>query len=448
MINRLPLFLVFLPVLLLCAKRGEDIAGTTTETTSGCVITGMIIDGDSSRISDAVVVLHDQRPVKQGKLAKRTALIRSGSTRTGDDGYFRFDSVDTGGYLLEVNGRDTLGVLLKASVEKGDTLVELSGLLLQTGTIIGKVDTETIGNLPSVEVNLPEIHKSVPVDSTGQFIFTGIPAWDYLITVSKGDSVFDFPEGSGSIPVSPGDTTIISRLGVSTVTVIINSEIIERDTETILTDADGNMYQTVQIGNQEWMAENLRTTKYNDGEPIPNIISDATWDSCNYTEIGAYCYFENTTDSDSIKKYGALYNWYAVNTGKLAPAGWHVPADSEWTILENYLITNGYTYDGTTTGNKIAKAMAAKTDWAASEVEGTIGNDLSTNNKSGFSALPGGYRDSKSNFFNQGYIGLWWSAPEYNASNSSCPYLDNVSESLHRYNFNMGCGCSVRLLRD
>jgi hypothetical protein len=227
MTNRLLLFPVFLTVLLLCAKSGEDIAGTTTETTSGCVITGVIIDGDSSRISDAVVVLHDQRPVKQGTPAKRTALIRSGSTRTGDDGYFRFDSVDTGGYLLEVNGRDTLGVLLKASVEIRDTLVELSGLLLQTGTIIGMVDTETIKDLPSVEVNLPEIHKSVPVDSAGKFIITGIPGWNYIITVSKGDSVFDLPEGSGSIPVSPGDTTVIPRLGAATVTVIINSEIIE-----------------------------------------------------------------------------------------------------------------------------------------------------------------------------------------------------------------------------
>ena len=92
--------------------------------------------------------------------------------------------------------------------------------------------------------------------------------------------------------------------------------------------------------------------------------------------------------------------------------------------------------------------MAANTDWAASEVEGTIGNDLSANNKSGFSALPGGYRDSKSNFYSQGSAGFWWSVPEYDTSNAGCPYLDYVSKSLHRYSFNMGCGNSVRLLRD
>ena len=123
-------------------------------------------------------------------------------------------------------------------------------------------------------------------------------------------------------------------------------------------DADGNVYQTVRIGNQKfvaqvWTVENLRTTKYNDGTPIPHLTDSVAW--INDT-LGAYCYYLDTTSGNIIKKYGALYNWYAVDTKKLAPKGWHVPSDEEWNTLQDYLIANGYNFDGTTTGNKIAKS--------------------------------------------------------------------------------------------
>ena len=101
-------------------------------------------------------------------------------------------------------------------------------------------------------------------------------------------------------------------------------------------DADGNKYNTVKIGNQVWMVENLKTTKYNDGTEILNVTSDTQW--ANLT-TGAYCNYDNLESNAEI--YGRLYNWYAVNTGKLAPAGWHVPTDDDWIILENYLIANG-----------------------------------------------------------------------------------------------------------
>jgi uncharacterized protein (TIGR02145 family) len=217
-----------------------------------------------------------------------------------------------------------------------------------------------------------------------------------------------------------------------------------------VTDADGNVYQTVKISNQEWTTENLRTTKYNDGSPILNITDKITWDSCFYTLTEAYCYYNNTTNSDSIKKFGALYNWYAVNTGKLAPAGWHVPTDEEWDTLQNYLIENGYNWDGTTTDNKIAKSMAAKTDWKSSidGVNGAIGNDLTKNNRSGFSALPGGARDPDNDFNGQMSNGYWWSAMNGGACGtwSRSLYLD--FEDFNR-KFNVkSCGFSLRLVRD
>ncbi len=214
-----------------------------------------------------------------------------------------------------------------------------------------------------------------------------------------------------------------------------------------VTDVDGNVYQTVKIGNQEWTTENLRTTKYNDGSPISNITSKITWDSCFYTLTEAYCYYSNTTNSDSIKKLGALYNWFAVNTGRLAPAGWHVPTDAEWDTLQNYLIANGYNWDETTTENKIAKSMAAKTDWKSSS-EGAIGNDLAKNNRSGFSALPGGARDPDNDFNGQDSNGYWWSATDGGACATWSRSLRFDFEDLHRPFSAKSCGFSLRLVRD
>ena len=142
-----------------------------------------------------------------------------------------------------------------------------------------------------------------------------------------------------------------------------------------VTDIDGNTYKTVKIGDQWWIAENLRTTKYNDGTSIPHVTDSSEW---NTLTTPGYCYYNNTNNADSIRKFGALYNWYTINTKKLAPAGWHVPSDSEWKVLEEYLIANGYNWDGTTDSNKIAKSLAAKTDWKSSNEEGHVGNNPST----------------------------------------------------------------------
>jgi hypothetical protein len=101
-----------------------------------------------------------------------------------------------------------------------------------------------------------------------------------------------------------------------------------------MTDLDGNEYKTVTIGTQTWMAENLRTTKYNDGSNIPNVTNNNSW---FILRTGAYSNYKNTTNADTIATFGRLYNWYTVNTGKLAPQGWHVPTNSEWIILTTYL---------------------------------------------------------------------------------------------------------------
>jgi uncharacterized protein (TIGR02145 family) len=214
-----------------------------------------------------------------------------------------------------------------------------------------------------------------------------------------------------------------------------------------VTDADGNVYQTVKIGNQVWTAEDLRTTKYNDGTAITKVTDSTAW--ANLT-TPAYCYYNNTMNSDSISKFGSLYNWYAVNTGKLAPVGWHVPTDSEWEVMQSYLVMNGYNYDGTTdtTNNKIAKSLAAKTDWSTYSNTGTIGCDLTKNNNSGFSALPGGCRNGSGIFNAQSYGGGWWSATESDAASAWDRDLSIDYDHLYRDYDYKSCGFSVRLIRD
>lgn len=205
------------------------------------------------------------------------------------------------------------------------------------------------------------------------------------------------------------------------------------------TDADGNVYKTVKIGNQVWTTENLRTTKFNDGTSIPHVTDQSAFGSL--TSPG-YCYYNNTTNSDIIKKSGALYNGYAVNTNKLAPKGWHVPSNDEWITLRDYLIKNGYNWDGTTSGNKIGKALAAKSDWKTNDTAGTIGNDQSTNNRSGFSALPSGDR------YTDGGFGRFDETHYWSSTTGLSWFMESVSSSIAMHSHGITCGFSVRLVKD
>jgi uncharacterized protein (TIGR02145 family) len=209
-------------------------------------------------------------------------------------------------------------------------------------------------------------------------------------------------------------------------------------------DADGNKYTTVKIGTQEWTVENLKTTKYNDGSAIPNVTDNNTW---IYLTTGAYCNYDNL--ESNVETYGRLYNWYAVNTGKLAPKGWHVPTDDDWTILENYLIANGYNYDGTKDENKIAKSLCAKTNWTLSSKTGTPGAAPENNNSSGFTSLPGGHRSfTNGTFLNIGKYGYWWSSTENDDYGAYRWRLDYDREGLFGGSVSKKNGFSVRLVRD
>lgn len=203
-------------------------------------------------------------------------------------------------------------------------------------------------------------------------------------------------------------------------------------------DIDGNVYTTVTIGTQVWMVENLKVTKYRNGDPIPNVTDDIKW---NNLTTGAQCNYMN--DIAIGNKYGKLYNWYAVNDSRnLAPIGWHVPSDAEWTTLEIYISAS------LGTSGSIAKAMATKTDWLSSNIEGAIGNDLTKNDSSGFSALPAGNRGES--FHNIGIYNGWWCSTEYNADTTYALALgmNFRSSEVWRDNLLKGAGYSVRCIKD
>ena len=207
-----------------------------------------------------------------------------------------------------------------------------------------------------------------------------------------------------------------------------------------VTDADGNVYHTITIGTQVWMVENLKTTKYNDGTAIPLVTDNTAWAAMS---TPACCFYNN--DVTTYKNtYGALYNWHAVNTGKLAPTGWHVPTDAEWTTLENYVSAN------LGTSGSVAKALAATIKWNDSTFPGAIGYDLTKNNSSGFSALPGGWRVIGGGFGNLSLNGFWWSSTGYDTDSAWIRYMeyDYTNGGLNRYGNYGQDGYSVRCVRD
>lgn len=216
-----------------------------------------------------------------------------------------------------------------------------------------------------------------------------------------------------------------------------------------VTDIDGNIYNTVTIGEQTWMVENLKTTKYTDNSDIQLVVNNTAW---SVLSSPAYCYYDNL-EAEYKNTYGPLYNWYAVNTGKLCPTGWHVPTDAEWTILEEYLIANGYNYDGTTTGNKIGKALASSTLWISSSYAGSIGNTdyPEKRNVTGFSALPGGNHYSDGTFAAfVGWSGGWWSSTpnmEYVWTRAWYRTMYYQYNSLGKSYYDYKVGFSVRCLK-
>jgi uncharacterized protein (TIGR02145 family) len=195
-----------------------------------------------------------------------------------------------------------------------------------------------------------------------------------------------------------------------------------------LTDIDGNIYPTVLIGNQWWMAENLRTSSYANGDSIQNVLNGTAW---TQLDSGAWSNLSNLAANDSI--YGKLYNWFTTSDPRnLCPIGWHVPTDTEWTNLTDYL--GGLTL----AGGKMKSIVGWNTP------------NTNANNESGFSALSSGARDAynSGSFFTTGCDGNWWSSSESLSTAAWYYYLSCSSGNAFRANSSKRYGNSVRCIKD
>ena len=207
-----------------------------------------------------------------------------------------------------------------------------------------------------------------------------------------------------------------------------------------VTDADGNIYQSVRIGNQVWTTENLRTTKYNDGSPIPCITDNMQWAQCT---TGAYCSYENSASNAST--FGQLYNWYVVASGKLAPQGWKIPSAHDFDTLKAAITAQmvGYTVLN-------SSKIAGRTHWTPSTGVSVPGNITDSTNSTGFSALPGGIRDLDGSFYFLDTNANFWTVTPDTVQQIGA----HARRLIYSYNhiwegvFYKRCGCSVRLIKE
>jgi len=253
---------------------------------------------------------------------------------------------------------------------------------------------------------------------------------------ATGDTLF---VGDGSSVIIPGiseansdGTTAGSALHTCGTPNIHNPDL----TYGTMTDQQGNVYKTIVIGTQEWMAENLNTSIYRNGDSIPTGLTGSQWSNTINTLQGAWAYYQN--NPSNACPYGKLYNWFAcVDDRQLCPVGWHVPTDSEWTVLTDYL-----------GGEAIAGGKMKTTGITADATGLWFTPNAGATNSSGFSGVPGGYRIYQGPYSNLGYINYCWSSTDFDNQSARYRYLIYDDVDATRATGGKQNGFSVRCLRD
>ena len=318
----------------------------------------------------------------------------------------------TANFLLNIGGKTcnlTRTVLLLGTITSLNCATAVNAGLLTQG--IAASNTSSV--VPYSGGN-GGVYNAQTIPSTG---VTGLTA-----SITAGSFVI----GAGSLtyivtgtPASGGTASFVLNIGGKTcvLTRMVN-----------VTDIDGNSYSTVAIGNQIWMKENLKVSKYRNGEAIPTGLSNTTWAE---TTTGAYAIYNN--DASNNTTYGKLYNWYAIaDPRNVCPIGWHVPNDAEWTTLTTFL-----------SGESVAGGKMKSTG-----TQYWFSPNASATNESGFTGLPGGYRYDTGTFGYSGGLGAWWSSTAQDSNNAWYRYLFYYYGAAYRFDANKHYGYSVRCIKD
>ncbi len=264
------------------------------------------------------------------------------------------------------------------------------------------------------ETENPTIDDFISSDGTGIGEYNS-----YLIGLSPLTTYYVRAYATNDAGTEYGNQLSFTTIEYENKPVLFNTDL----TYDSISDYEGNYYKTIEIGDQTWMAENLICTKFNEGSDIINVIDDQSWNS---SATGSYCWYNNDISNREI--YGALYNWYAVSSGKLCPAGWHVPSHSEWMTMIEQL-----------GGELVAGGKMKEVDtlhWQSPNTAAT--------NESGFTALPGGIRTVSGYFQILGTSGRWWKSEEGD--------VVEVTYNNGEVKTDIGCvyrrGLSIRCIKD
>jgi uncharacterized protein (TIGR02145 family) len=353
----------------------------------------------------------------------------------------------------------TAWVTLAAPQTQGQVLTFCNGLLIWTsgGLCPANLPTLTTTAASAITTTSASSGGNISSDGGGSITARGV-VWSTSQnpTIALSTKTSD-GTGSGSFSssltgLSPNTFYYVRAYATNSAGTAYGSQVSFTTSNSLFTngegviDFDGNSYNSIIINGQEWMKENLKVSKYRNGDPIGEV-SDveqwaAIWNNGTPTGQAAWCYYNN--DAANNATYGKLYNWYAVADPRgLCPAGWHVPSDAEWYTLENYLDPtvnnpNATGYRGTDVGGKL-KAVSSL--WSSPNTGAT--------NSSGFTAFPGGFRYSEELFYDVGYNGAWWSSTEPTSSLAWDRFLNygNATSLRNDINFKTN-GLSVRCLRD
>jgi uncharacterized protein (TIGR02145 family) len=311
------------------------------------------------------------------------------------------------------------------SCKKDDTKDE------ETPTPTVQAPSVTTSIISSVTVSTASCGGNVTADGGTSVTAKGV-CWSTNQTPTIADSKTSDGTGTGSFTSSltglNSNTTYYVRAYATNSAGTGYGSILSFSTSQIVTDVDGNEYHTVNIGTQVWLVENLKTTKYRNGDPLPIVTNNTSWSTLT---TGAYCNYNNDVANSSL--YGYLYNWFAVNDGrKIAPTGWHIPSDAEWTTLTTYL-----------GGENVASGKlkeAGLSHWASPNTGAT--------DETGFTALPGGYRDNNGVFYFIGNAGYWWSYTENLTNYAWYRTMYSYSAAVTRNYCYKVYGNSVRCIKD